>query len=103
MADRIPETPFALISGSAGWALNSAWSDYNTYIQVRGYSSDGLTRDGGCCVVNCNNVNQIYAFHTGGANALFGDGSVHFLKQTINIQTLAALITRSGGEVVSDY
>lgn len=43
---------------------------------------------------------QIYAFHSGGVNALFGDGSVRFVKQTIQSQVLAALITRDGGEVV---
>jgi prepilin-type N-terminal cleavage/methylation domain-containing protein/prepilin-type processing-associated H-X9-DG protein len=39
--------------------------------------------------------------HPGGANFLFGDGSVRFLKQTINLQTYRALSTREGGEVVS--
>jgi prepilin-type N-terminal cleavage/methylation domain-containing protein len=43
---------------------------------------------------------QIYGFHLGGVNALLGDGSVRFIKQTIQLRTLAALITRSGGEVV---
>jgi len=39
--------------------------------------------------------------HPGGFNALFGDGSVRFLKSTINVQTFKALITRAGGEVVA--
>ncbi|WP_165251037.1 DUF1559 domain-containing protein [Paludisphaera soli] len=39
--------------------------------------------------------------HPGGFNALFADGSVHFLKRTINALTLKALITRDGGEVVA--
>ncbi len=42
---------------------------------------------------------QIYGFHTGGVNSLFADGSVRFLAQTVNIATLAAIVTRSGGEV----
>jgi prepilin-type N-terminal cleavage/methylation domain-containing protein/prepilin-type processing-associated H-X9-DG protein len=46
---------------------------------------------------------QIYAFHTGGTNALFGDGAVRFLSATINIRTLARLVTRNAGEVVGDY
>ena len=46
---------------------------------------------------------QIYSFHTGGTNALFGDGSVRFIKQTVSLRTLAALITRNGGEVVGDF
>ena len=45
-----------------------------------------------------------YAFrsnHPGGANFLFGDGSVKFLKQTINQLTYMALGTRANGEVIS--
>jgi len=39
--------------------------------------------------------------HPGGCNFLFADGSIHFLKQTINIHTLCALGSRAGGEVIS--
>lgn len=39
--------------------------------------------------------------HPGGANALFADGSVKFIKSTINRDTWWALGTRAGGEVVS--
>lgn len=39
--------------------------------------------------------------HPGGANFLFSDGSVKFLKQTISRPTYAALGSKNGGEVVS--
>jgi prepilin-type processing-associated H-X9-DG protein len=39
--------------------------------------------------------------HPGGFNAAFADGSVRFLRDTINPMVLRALITRAGGEVVS--
>jgi hypothetical protein len=39
--------------------------------------------------------------HPGGENALLGDGSVRFLRNSIAPQTLDALITRKGGEVIS--
>jgi prepilin-type N-terminal cleavage/methylation domain-containing protein/prepilin-type processing-associated H-X9-DG protein len=39
--------------------------------------------------------------HSGGANFLFADGSVHFLKNSISRVTYAALGSRNGGEVVS--
>ena len=55
--------------GQVGWTLNAAWADYNTKITVAGYSTDGLVRQGGCCVVNCSNNSEIYSFHTGGAMA----------------------------------
>ena len=59
----------------------------------------------GPCAINCTNERQVYSFHPGGANAIFADGSVHFLKETINIRVLAGLVTRAGGEVVpaGDY
>jgi prepilin-type N-terminal cleavage/methylation domain-containing protein/prepilin-type processing-associated H-X9-DG protein len=44
---------------------------------------------------------QIYGFHTGGVNAAFADGSVHFVDSEITLTTLAALITRAGGDVVT--
>jgi prepilin-type N-terminal cleavage/methylation domain-containing protein len=88
--------------GQVGWTLNAAWADYNTYIQVRGFSNNGLVPDGGCCVVNCNNVNQIYAFHSGGTNTLRADASVHYLSAGISPATLAALVTRAGNEPIKN-
>ena len=44
---------------------------------------------------------EIFSFHPGGANILFGDGSVRFLKSTLNIVIQRSLITLNGGEVVS--
>ena len=39
--------------------------------------------------------------HSGGANFLFADGSVRFLKDSINFTTFVSLATRRGREVVS--
>ena len=39
--------------------------------------------------------------HPGGVNSLFGDGSVKFIKNTINIATWRAVSTTKGNEVVS--
>ncbi|HEX8199448.1 MAG TPA: DUF1559 domain-containing protein [Isosphaeraceae bacterium] len=39
--------------------------------------------------------------HPGGAHFLFADGSVHFLKEGIDLATYRALGTRSGGEAIS--
>ena len=65
----------------------------------------GSTPDGtegpGRCALNCTNSWEIYSFHPGGANALFGDGSVHFLRSDMRIHILARLVTRAGGEVIS--
>jgi prepilin-type N-terminal cleavage/methylation domain-containing protein/prepilin-type processing-associated H-X9-DG protein len=44
---------------------------------------------------------QFFAPHPGGANFLFADGAVRFVKQTIAANTLIALCTRKGSEVIS--
>ena len=88
------------------------------------FSLDGSTRDGlatpGPCPMNCTNgddvgslafplpyygtegTSEIYSFHTGGANIGFGDGSVRFVSQNINIRELAKFVTRDGGDVLVD-
>jgi len=80
------------------------WAGVNNGIILQGSQSDGSNRPGPCAL-NCTNDHEIYSFHPGGANAVFADGSVHFLQAGMSVPTLAALITRAGGEVVSpsDY
>ena len=38
--------------------------------------------------------------HPGGANVMMGDGSVKFIKNSINMQAWMALGTKSNGEVI---
>jgi len=45
--------------------------------------------------------NDIRSKHPGGANGLFCDGSVQFLGESMNLNVLAALCTRAGGELIS--
>jgi prepilin-type N-terminal cleavage/methylation domain-containing protein/prepilin-type processing-associated H-X9-DG protein len=42
-----------------------------------------------------------HGLHPGGVNFAFADGSVKFLKESIDINTYRALGTRAGGEVIS--
>jgi prepilin-type N-terminal cleavage/methylation domain-containing protein/prepilin-type processing-associated H-X9-DG protein len=44
---------------------------------------------------------EIFSYHPGGANILFGDGSVHFLKETVSVIVLRGLVTLNGGETIS--
>lgn len=71
-----------------------------TLLFGQGSSPDGTTKPGPCAI-NCTNDREIYSFHSGGANAVFADGSVHFLGESMSIRVLAALATRAGGEVVA--
>jgi|GEM_PF-82979 len=45
---------------------------------------------------------EVYGFHPNGANVLFGDGSVRLVSENIRIREFAALVTRAGGENVSN-
>jgi prepilin-type N-terminal cleavage/methylation domain-containing protein/prepilin-type processing-associated H-X9-DG protein len=73
-------------------------------LQGRGFDVQRGTHLGPCAI-NCINQGEVYSFHPGGANVLLADGSVHFLKASIDIRIFARLVTRAGGEVVSlsDY
>lgn len=66
----------------------------------QGVTPDGATQPGPCAI-NCTNEREVYSFHPGGANAVFADGSVHFLKAGIDIRSFARLVTYAGGEVAT--
>jgi prepilin-type processing-associated H-X9-DG protein len=75
------KTPFR-IGGCVGGVIRNPKSESDIYSP-----SDG--------------TGHSYAFHTGGTNALFGDGLVRFLGSSTNMGMLAALVTRAAGEAVS--
>ncbi|QDT99680.1 DUF1559 domain-containing protein [Gimesia aquarii] len=47
--------------------------------------------------------NGIYSPHTGGVHALLGDGSVRFLSENIDMQTLRRLATRDDGKPLGEF
>ena len=44
---------------------------------------------------------ELFSFHPGGVNCVFGDGSVRFIKNTVAVTVLRGLVTLNGGEVIS--
>jgi prepilin-type N-terminal cleavage/methylation domain-containing protein/prepilin-type processing-associated H-X9-DG protein len=99
------------------------WSRPATDLWLIGSSKDGLAVGGPITINATNGINaggvypltagapalgtdgsgQIFSFHTGGAHALFTDGSVRFLDQSIVASTIASLVTKAGGEVIPNY
>jgi prepilin-type processing-associated H-X9-DG protein len=49
--------------------------------------------------INLSNANGIYAFHPGGANFPFADGSVRFVSTSAGARTVVALLTCCAGDV----
>jgi prepilin-type N-terminal cleavage/methylation domain-containing protein/prepilin-type processing-associated H-X9-DG protein len=86
-----PNRLFTWVDGSYSQGL------YNHY-----YPPNSLNID---CIVGTAGVNHGWkaarSRHPGGANTLFGDGSVHFVKNSINAVIWAGIGTRAGGEIAS--
>jgi prepilin-type N-terminal cleavage/methylation domain-containing protein/prepilin-type processing-associated H-X9-DG protein len=82
------------------WLTGGPWASRNLFF-CRGATPDG-TAFFGRCAINCTNDREVYSFHSGGANVAFADGHVRFLQAAIDIRVFARLVTRAGGEIVSD-
>jgi prepilin-type N-terminal cleavage/methylation domain-containing protein/prepilin-type processing-associated H-X9-DG protein len=92
-----------------------AWADPLNYIATNGSNpgGSGIAAGGGfdgiplapwSCANGCSNDSEIFAFHTGGSNVAFGDGSVRFVRNGLTMLQMQALLSRAGGEVISfDY
>jgi prepilin-type processing-associated H-X9-DG protein len=82
------------------YASGGVWVS-GTLIFGQGSTADGAAKPGPCAI-NGTNDREVYSFHAGGANAVFADGSVHFLQAATDIRLLARLVTRAGEEVATD-
>jgi prepilin-type N-terminal cleavage/methylation domain-containing protein/prepilin-type processing-associated H-X9-DG protein len=75
---------------------NSTIADY-----MNGYCIYPYLNNPPCVTTGPAFFNAARSYHSGGVNAAMCDGSVHFYKNTININTWRALSTSKSGEVVS--
>src|SRR5262249_47336789 len=69
-----------------------AWGDMFIYSALAGGRCDDSGFRLGPCMINSTSNNEIYCFHPGGANALFGDGGVRFLKENTPAPVVIALV-----------
>jgi prepilin-type processing-associated H-X9-DG protein len=84
----------------SGWTAEGWGWSHRVAFDLDGASADGATL-GGPCVMNCTNDGEFYGFHLGGVNAGFADGSVRFIRSTVEPTVLAALCTARGRETVN--
>jgi len=82
------------------------WADSEGPFSLDGARPDGMLEGCGLACnqpMNAKNDNEPYSFHTGGCNMLFADGHVGFVRESIPLATLAALVTMNAAEVVNEY
>ncbi len=100
-----------LAGGATGWGTRDI-------TKISGVTPDGTcvggVVNGGCgngdayhpappglVAINATNAStQPFSFHPNGINAVFADGSTHFINSSASLFVVAALATRAGGEVI---
>ena len=107
----VQPTPQSRVNGGA-------WSRPASDFDLKGSSYDGTTLPG-LCAINCTNggdtqgqyphpfygvygSGETYSFHVPGTNAALCDGSVRLVRANLPIKLFAAMVTRSGNEIVGD-
>jgi hypothetical protein len=53
-------------------------------------------------IMNCNNYQGLYSFHTSGGNELMGDGSVTFLSESVSLDAFISLYTRAADDIATN-
>ncbi len=88
----------------AGFTWAAEWGSWASPQRVFyvGWTHDGLNNRGPCAM-NCSNIEGIYSFHPGGANVLLGDGSTHFLAETMPVTIAYRMIDPADGNVVNPF
>jgi prepilin-type processing-associated H-X9-DG protein/prepilin-type N-terminal cleavage/methylation domain-containing protein len=88
-------TPNSTLKG-IGW-FDGLWPKtlYDHFLPINGPSCVNTPRS------DVQGTASATSHHPGGANVLFADGHVRFVRETVNVRTWRALGTRNGGEVIS--
>ncbi|HEV7281767.1 MAG TPA: DUF1559 domain-containing protein [Pirellulaceae bacterium] len=77
------------------YSPGGAWFDYKSEFHIHGSNLDG---SGGRCAMNCTNSDEIYSFHPNGSMGLYGDGSTHYISETVALEVLGSMVTINGKE-----
>ncbi len=88
--------PFRYKAGKRvpGSQTGAMWADHRGYFCIHALCN-------GSQLFNCNNINEVYSFHPGGCNFLYGDGTVRFHPDTLHPEVFVSLFTMSAGDIAS--
>jgi prepilin-type N-terminal cleavage/methylation domain-containing protein/prepilin-type processing-associated H-X9-DG protein len=85
----------------AGQAFSEyQWADPTVYAV---YGNSANPDCGAASIMNCDNYQGIYSFHPNGAHFLFGDGSVSYLTESVDLETFISLFTRAASDIPGPY
>ncbi len=70
----------------------AAWADDDAPFWIQSTCGQGQ-------FFNCSRNNEIYSFHPGGYNFLYGDGGVRFHSESIDPEVFVSLFTHAAGDV----
>lgn len=103
-SDAMPFSPGTANSLNPSGRRFWAWAEPDNAFNVDQLVNNNATPRGGppgCLwsVLNCGPNEEIFSFHSGGANVAMCDGSVRFLRDGTSGLALRAMMTVDGGEV----
>jgi len=105
---RVGNIAYGTPNTADGWG----WADINSGFSLDGSiptgvqnntANNGTVTGVGTCWMNCTNDSEMYGFHVGGVMILMADGSVRFISQNLSGQVVAALGTRSFGDITGEF
>ena len=87
------------IGGNPGSCM--MWDAYNHFMPPNSFACDSITDGNTGGYASVPDAFPPASNHPGGINVVFADGSVHFIKNSIGLQTWWAIGSRNGAEVIS--
>jgi len=115
LTDITDGTAYTAAIGEAPNAIHGIWMGHKNFFDQSAplnarYSSSPTGTFASCQVLpgdarvgklGCDFGQEFGSYHVGGANFLMVDGSVRFLKETMDLRIFAAYLSRKGGEIIS--